>query len=69
MPIVVQIIKKRVGNKQIRFFTSLILCGVVGTIGALIAGAEFSLGNIAYFTTIAFGMSQMAYNSVKSLIA
>lgn len=69
MPIAIQFIKSKVDSKQLRWGITLVLCGAVGTIGAVIAGEEVSVTNIAKLTTIAFGMSQIVYNSVKSLLA
>jgi len=67
MPILIQWIKKKVKAKQIRFLIALVLCGLTGTVAALVAGAECSWANVVEFTTIAFGMSQIVYNAVKSL--
>ena len=67
MPIVIGWVKNAVESKQLRFVIALVISGVIGTIGAVIAGAELSWVNVAEFTTIAFGMSQAAHNLMKNL--
>ena len=67
MPIIIGQVKNLVESKQLRFVIALVISGVVGTIGAMIAGADLSWINVAEFTTIAFGMSQAAHNLMKNL--
>lgn len=67
LPILIGWIKDIVDSKQLRFMIALFVSGVIGTIGAVVAGAELSWVNAAEFTTIAFGMSQAAHNLYKNL--
>ena len=67
MPIVIGWVKGAVESKQLRFIIALVISGAIGTLGAVIAGADLSWANVAEFTALAFGMSQAAHNLMKNL--
>lgn len=67
IPILIQLVKNRVSSKLSRFLIALAVSAVIGTLGAVISGAQLSIVNIVQFTAIAFAMSQTVYNMVKSI--
>jgi len=65
--IIIQKIKQSVSSKQVRFLIALGLTGVTGIAAAFIFGEPFTFVNIIKFISVAFGASQVAYNTWKSL--
>ena len=67
LPIVIQIFKTKVSSNQLRFLIALGISGVVGTVAAVVGGADLSWTNAIQFATISFAMSQLVYATVKNL--
>ena len=66
-PFIIQKVKKALKEKWARFLVAIGLSALTGFAAALISKVNLSISNIAVWSVIVIGYSQVAYNTWKSM--